>query len=334
MKFTAEQEKNICCLYQKDKFNGYQIAKIYHTYPHAIYRVLEKNNVKRYLQEEQVKKYHANKNAFNDLAREETAYWLGFIFADGHVHNRRRLQINLAIKDKELVVRLQSFLKTESPVFEVLNIEYPQVRFSVSDFDIGKRLCELGMEDKDFRVITSAIPRTSLSHFIRGFFDGDGSVNKRIAGKYREAVSFVGSCQFMSWLRDTLAIMAETNPKRKIQKNSKSDVYYLTFCGRKQCLKVHDFLYKNATIYLERKKQTFDTYLQTVWTKTEIHGERQSHFRGVSFSDYHKKWISQIYSRGKHSFLGYFDKEEDAALAYDKKAKELRGRDAFLNFPE
>jgi len=38
--------------------------------------------------------------------------------------------------------------------------------------------------------------------------------------------------------------------------------------------------------------------------------------------------------RGKHYHLGLFDDEVEAAKARDRKAWELRGEFAYLNFPE
>lgn len=63
-----------------------------------------------------------------------------------------------------------------------------------------------------------------------------------------------------------------------------------------------------------------------------------SKFKGVSpRQDPRKikpKWHSRIYADGKSIHLGWFDSEIDAARAYDKKAKELFGVFAVLNFPE
>jgi len=57
----------------------------------------------------------------------------------------------------------------------------------------------------------------------------------------------------------------------------------------------------------------------------------KSRFKGVSFSKTSKKWQAYIGHKGKLLHLGYFEKETDAALAYNEKAKELFGQYAFLN---
>jgi group I intron endonuclease len=51
----------------------------------------------------------------------------------------------------------------------------------------------------------------------------------------------------------------------------------------------------------------------------------------VGVGEYGNRWRSGIMFRGKAIYLGYFDTEIDAALAYNKKAIELYGVDAKLN---
>lgn len=58
-----------------------------------------------------------------------------------------------------------------------------------------------------------------------------------------------------------------------------------------------------------------------------------SHFKGVSWCKRRKKWEVRMQLREKHIFLGYFEGEIDAALAYDLAAKKYHGEFAHLNFP-
>jgi hypothetical protein len=56
-----------------------------------------------------------------------------------------------------------------------------------------------------------------------------------------------------------------------------------------------------------------------------------SGYKGVSRN--RGRWIAQIRSDGKILVLGRFKKKVVAAKAYDKKAKEIFGEYAYLNFP-
>jgi hypothetical protein len=58
-----------------------------------------------------------------------------------------------------------------------------------------------------------------------------------------------------------------------------------------------------------------------------------SKYKGVSWSKARNKFRANIYLNRKAIHLGYFDSEIDAAKAYDKKAHELFGEFAYLNFP-
>lgn len=61
--------------------------------------------------------------------------------------------------------------------------------------------------------------------------------------------------------------------------------------------------------------------------------DSQSGFKGVNLL-HGKYWAAHIRADGKQRHLGYFPTPEDAARAYDARARELFGDFARLNFPD
>lgn len=61
------------------------------------------------------------------------------------------------------------------------------------------------------------------------------------------------------------------------------------------------------------------------------HKDGSSKYKGVTFDKKNGKWFSRICRDGKTKFLGYFTEEKDAAIAYNKAAKELFGEYCWTN---
>lgn len=58
--------------------------------------------------------------------------------------------------------------------------------------------------------------------------------------------------------------------------------------------------------------------------------EKTSRFKGVHKNEY-GRWVAQIHINGKTRHVGVYDTEIEAAKAYNEKAKEVFGEDAYLN---
>lgn len=72
-------------------------------------------------------------------------------------------------------------------------------------------------------------------------------------------------------------------------------------------------------------------------TYQENNMNRQSHvkqYKGVWWDKVKMRWRAQIRKDGKKYLLGTFNDPKEAALAYDRKAIELFGSFARLNFPK
>jgi hypothetical protein len=66
--------------------------------------------------------------------------------------------------------------------------------------------------------------------------------------------------------------------------------------------------------------------------RIRTHEHKTSRYKGVHFQWNRKKcWVARIYYDSKTYYLGHFMTEEEAALAYNEKARELYGEFAHLN---
>jgi len=110
---------------------------------------------------------------------------------------------------------------------------------------------------------------------------------------------------------------------------------------RNRMIKMHrDILAPPAGMYVDHKNHnTLDNRKSNLRICTpaqncfnRIPSEKgSSRYKGVHWSSNRKRWCAEIVLNGKLVFIGYFDYELDAAIAYDDRAAELFGEFAALN---
>lgn len=86
--------------------------------------------------------------------------------------------------------------------------------------------------------------------YIRGLIDGDGWICKNT---YR--MGFCGSCEMVSYVKNFITENITDITHLKIRKDD--SIYTLYIHKKEQMLKIIEFLYKNANIYLDRKYQLY-----------------------------------------------------------------------------
>lgn len=218
-----------------------------------INRILFYHNVER---THTSRKYDFWEDAFATIDSEEKAYWLGFLYADGYISkDETTLEVGLSAVDKEHLKKLQSFLGTDAPISErdvLLDGKlFPSVRLQVCSKKMVFDLIQLGCENNKSLTLVfpseEIVPPEMLHHFMRGYFDGDGSYFVRADGQPHFSV--IGTETFVKEYDKILHALGVNQTKLK----SEGKAFSLRHSGKHQVQKIVDFLYKDATIYLERK---------------------------------------------------------------------------------
>jgi len=200
-----------------------------------------------------VRKYRVNDDYFK-IWSHDMAYILGFWFADGCIFGDR---FNISQHKKETYIL--------EVILEKMNSNYPvsfigkdknNCRFDILSKDIVSDIIKLGgKENKSIDMKFPKIPSKYLRNFIRGLWDGDGSVcYDRINKAYRSVLT-CGSKDFVYLLYD--ALKAEIpDLKGKVYKDH---VYRIRFC-KYDTIKLGEFMYKNlggSDLKLNRKYEKF-----------------------------------------------------------------------------
>lgn len=103
------------------------------------------------------------------------------------------------------------------------------------------------------------VPEKLINHFIRGFFDGDGSITKtynKTYNKYIYGINITSTLEMCEWLKSIFGFGSVLKEKRR------ENTYYFTFGGNNQLKFFYDFLYKNSTIWMDRKYNRFQEFLE------------------------------------------------------------------------
>ena len=184
---------------------------------------------------------------FKEIDTEEKAYFLGIMMADGSI-GTNKTQFYLKLKDEDVVVKFKEALKCDYSIKHHDN-PYSYI-LQVSCQELIEDLIKWGCTpNKTYTLQLPKIKEDLMHHFIRGFMDGDGCirVGKTRSTDYFDIVS--ASKIFIEQLKEVL--LPHTN-HIGISKETKYNVWHLR-CGGKQVKPLLDWIYKDSTIYMQRK---------------------------------------------------------------------------------
>ncbi len=210
--------------------------------------------------------YILNRDYFSVIDTEDKAYFLGLMYADGNVVLNKtvyRVRIVLQEKDKEILNKFNSYLGYEKPLKKVYKkVGQNQYLLEMNSSKMGRDLIKLGCIPAKSLTLKfptkEQVPDHLIRHFIRGHFDGDGSI-------FRSTRNYM-TCSISSTIRFNKKVKKIIFKTLKI-KCKKLYTYKTThknFCNLRiygpQAKTFMDWLYKDATVYIQRKYDRYKEY--------------------------------------------------------------------------
>lgn len=242
----------------------------------SITNQLIKRNIKRRSPSAFNRKYYLNEDYFKIIDTEEKAYFLGFLYADGAIYannknNRHYFHLTLHSSDLEILEVFKKSIPTNVPLRYYSKRNHTSLM--ISSEKMTKDLINLGcMPCKSFKIrfpTVEQVPDNFVRHFIRGYFDGDGCIS--FSEKHRRI-----EMRIMSNINFCYAL------ERYLSKNCNIDKFYsqpifesknggefytnVAFGKSEYIINFYKLIYNNATVFLNRKKKIFDSYIKYIGT--------------------------------------------------------------------
>ena len=255
-----------------------EIAKLLNKNMSSVSSIVKRFNLKP-------KKFYTNTiihNFFDSIDNEYKSYLLGFFIADGSIYSDKRtngrFSINNSEDDKEIVKAFKKYLKIPSDI-QIVNCKLgckhrkPQWRirwtssYMKNIFEKRYNIHQKKTIDANFEFPFELIPKNLQRHFVRGFIDGDGYIGNN-GCKNNFSISIVGTSEiFLKQIGDLIS--SYTGMSYNLYKCTGKTVDYVSLrwsCERvnkfEKITKLKEYLYKDATLFLHRKKKKIDDYIK------------------------------------------------------------------------
>lgn len=249
----------IIAAYQNGE-SSLEIAKRYQCDGSSVTRLLKRSGVESRYQ------YSVDDSFFTNIDTEAKAYTLGFFTADGCLTKQGVMSIRVC--DRDVVEKIQVAMKHTGPI-RVLppqkNFPDRQVSYAL---DIKRPQLEADLirwgccPNKSFKTVFPAdlINPELRRHFVRGLFDGDGSLKKDTRKSYIFQIAGTAALlgPILSLIRKATNVSGGIYPH--------SSIFVMNIGGNLQVRRVLDWLYRDCSIYMERKYQLYQEFINGIST--------------------------------------------------------------------
>jgi hypothetical protein len=207
---------------------------------------------------------------FDVIDSEEKAYWLGLIYADGYISSQNfNFELCLKGSDIEHLNKFNKFMKhrdinhvkLSKVICKNTNKECSRCRWIICDKHLWNILNSYGCTPQKstilkFPNINIFKDLSLIKHFIRGYFDGDGSFSRHL---HRTIVTphiqILGTPEFLNGIEEYSDIIGIRGKDKRWTSNTE----YIEF-HKEEGIKFINYIYENSKIYLDRKYKLFNFF--------------------------------------------------------------------------
>lgn len=212
-----------------------------------------------------------NKDFFKTQSH-DMSWLLGFLASDGSISKRdNTIKIALAQKDVEILYKIKDLLQLEDTEVKIYtnNEGYDCCSLSWSCEEHKKDLAKYFIVPAKTFILKppSLLEDEYKIDYIRGYFDGDGSINLiantngRGNGNLRWQICSA-TPEILEWIVNILDELYNI-PKVNIQKYKNKDLYYIQYSSS-STRKIYQVLYNSSIMFLDRKKKHFEEIMKIV----------------------------------------------------------------------
>lgn len=208
-------------------------------------------------------KYNRNHNYLKTWSN-NMAYFLGFFCADGHLDIKRNIiYFQLHKKDDYILQNFYNFFEYDGPLHYRKNSN--NVQFNIISKEIAQDMINFGLTNHKSQELKwiEQIPEQYISHFVRGYFDGDGHVGLAQGSnpnKKKIICKLVSTLPFIERLKKEFEKIYGKEIGSIVDCNTYFELYY---SGHQSALKFLEWIYidSNENNRLKRKYDIYQNYI-------------------------------------------------------------------------
>lgn len=226
-----------------------------------------------------VKYLQYNQDYFEDINVKSKAYWLGFLYADGYVTTGDRWGLELQLADKRHIEHFVNNFDCNINIRERTRDGHNFCGFVIKNKKMCNDLVNHGVVPNKTNCLQfpsdDVLNSKYISHFIRGFFDGDGCIfwkrYLRTKNNWKTSFYYMHNevtivCKSEGFLDNIINELDRNDIKSVKSYNPKDGLPTLRISNYENIYKFYKYIYKDSdeTNRLGRKYEKFNELIATI----------------------------------------------------------------------